>query len=74
MATEASDDAWDPEVWADESKVLQLVKEAVMAGTCWGSCEVEVEERRKVRARSVDNSVVFGPAFDMASDFRSNSL
>ena len=62
MATEASEDdaLTPPEAWVDERRVLQLARDAAMAGTCWGSCDVGVEEMRNVRARNVASSVVTG--------------
>ena len=59
-ATEASEDDLALDVWVDDKRVLQLDKDAAMAGTCWGSCAVAVEEIRKLRARRVASSVVMG--------------
>lgn len=50
----------EAEGWAVERSVLQLARAAAMAGTCWGSCAVGVEEMRKVRARSDASSVATG--------------
>ena len=44
----------------DDKRVLQVDKDAAIAGTCWGSCAVAVEEMRKLSARSVANSVAMG--------------
>jgi hypothetical protein len=60
MATEASDEDLALEVCVEDRSVLQLAKAAAMAGTCWGSCAVVVEEMRKVSARSVASSVDMG--------------
>ena len=61
IATDASEDvALVPEAWGEERRVLQFAKDDAMAGTCWGSCDVGVEEMRKLRARSVASSDVVG--------------
>lgn len=59
-ATEASDEVLALDVWVDDKRVLQLDKDAAMAGTCWGSCAVAVDEMRKLSARRVANSVAIG--------------
>ena len=59
-ATEASEDDLEAEAWGDERSVLQLARDAAIAGTCWGSCEVAVDEMRKVRARRVASSDAAG--------------
>lgn len=46
-----------------ESNVLQFVKDAAIAGTCWGSCAVGVEEMRNVSARRVASSAAIGAIF-----------
>jgi hypothetical protein len=57
MATDASEDVTlVPEAWAEERRVLQLANDAAIAGTCWGSWDVGVDEMRKLSARNVANS------------------
>jgi len=61
IATDASEDvALVPEAWAEERRVLQLANDAAMAGTCWGSWDVGVDEMRKLSARSVASSEAMG--------------
>jgi hypothetical protein len=70
-ATEASEEFLALDVWVDERSVLQLDKDAAMAGTCWGSCAVAVEEMRKLSARRVASSVAMG-AMASSTSFFSN--
>lgn len=53
----------------DDKRVLQVDKDAAIAGTCWGSCAVAVEEMRKLSARSVANSVAIGAMASSAALF-----
>lgn len=66
-ATEASEEVLALDVWVDDRSVLQLDKDAAIAGTCWGSCAVAVDEMRKLRARRVANSVAIGAMVVSAS-------
>lgn len=60
-ATEYSEEvAFVPEAWGDERIVLHEAKDAAIAGTCWVSWEVGVDEMRKLSARSVASSAARG--------------
>ena len=78
IATDASEDvALVPEAWAEERSALQLANDAAMAGTCWGSWDVGVDEMRKLSARSVASSEAMGAmvmAISLVIDLISPSL
>jgi len=78
IATDASEDvALVPEAWAEERRALQLANDAAMAGTCWGSWDVGVDEMRKLSARSVASSEAMGAmvlAIPLVIDLISPSL